>query len=140
MSQSRQMTFSAIASPDAGFSPAPGSTAGTGEAPDISAVVPVYNERECLPELIRELELALASTSKRSEITLVDDGSTDGSADWIREHPRGSNAIIGVIFEKNAGQSAAVTAGLKFARGAIVVTLDADGQNDPADIPALLAK
>jgi len=140
MSRSRQTSLPAIAFPDAGITPVPDGGADTSEAPDISVVVPVYNERECLPELIDEVEFALASTGLRYEIILVDDGSTDGSADWIRERSRGSRAIIGVIFEKNAGQSAAVTAGLKFARGAIVVTLDADGQNDPADIPSLLAK
>src|SRR5262245_43446785 len=128
MSRSQQMAMPVIAAPSAR------------DLPDISTVVPVYNERESLPVLIDELETAMKQTGLRYEIILVDDGSTDGSADWIRERSHASSTILGVIFEKNAGQSAAVSAGLKFARGAIVVTLDADGQNDPADIPALLAK
>jgi len=113
---------------------------GAPPAPDLSAIVPVYNERESLPELIAELEAALARTNLHYEIILIDDGSTDGSTEWIRNRSRNSPSTIGVIFEKNAGQSAAVTAGLKLARAPIIVTLDADGQNDPADIPALLAK
>lgn len=112
----------------------------TTPTPDLSVVVPVFNERESLPELIDEIERALASTGLRSEILLVDDGSTDGSADWIRDRSVRGHGVVGVIFEKNAGQSAAVTAGLKLARAPIIITLDADGQNDPADIPALLAR
>jgi len=109
------------------------------EEPELSVILPVYNERENLPHLLEELETAIGATGLRYEIILVDDGSTDGSAEWIREQSKASRALLGILFERNAGQSAAITAGLKFARGAIVATLDADGQNDPADIPKLLA-
>ena len=113
---------------------------GTAPVPDLSVVVPVYNERESLPGLVEEIGAALTGTGLRYEILLVDAGSTDGSAEWIREWSLHSRDTIGVIFEKNAGQSAAVTAGLKLARAPIIATLDADGQNDPADIPALLER
>ena len=109
------------------------------EEPELTAILPVYNERENLPHLLAELETAIGATGLRYEIILVDDGSTDGSAEWIRDQSQASRAIVGILFERNAGQSAAITAGLKFARGAIIATLDADGQNDPADIPKLLA-
>lgn len=105
---------------------------------DVSAVVPVYDERESLPTLVLELERALAATRLRYEIVLVDDGSSDGSGEWIREASLRSSTITGVLFDRNAGQSAALTAGLKLARGEFLVTLDADGQNDPADIPILI--
>jgi len=137
MSRSPQMTAVERAGALPGEASAmPGSPS---PAPDLSAIVPVCNERECLPELIAELETALARTNLQYEIILIDDGSTDGSTDWIRDRSRKTPFTIGVIFEKNAGQSAAVTAGIKLARGRFVVTLDADGQNDPADIPAMIA-
>jgi dolichol-phosphate mannosyltransferase len=116
------------------------SAAPAADLPQLSAVVPVYNEREALPVLFEELDRALRATDLRYEIVLVDDGSADGSAEWIREAARRFPAVVGVFFEKNAGQSAAVTAGLRAARGDILVTLDADGQNDPADIPLLLER
>jgi dolichol-phosphate mannosyltransferase len=106
--------------------------------PGLSAVVPVYDEVEALPPLAAELEAALRATGTTWEIVLVDDGSRDGSAAWIADAARARPGYVAVLLEKNSGQSAALAAGIAAARGAIVVTLDADGQNDPADIPRLL--
>lgn len=107
-------------------------------SPELSAVVPVYDEIEALPPLLAELEAALSGTGRTWEIILVDDGSRDGSAAWAADAARHRPGITTLLFEKNCGQSAAVAAGIEHARGAVVVTLDADGQNDPADIPRLL--
>jgi dolichol-phosphate mannosyltransferase len=108
------------------------------ESPHISAVVPAYNEAESLPALIDELSRALDTTGSSYEIVLVDDGSTDGSGVWIANAARSQPHVRAVLLERNAGQSAALAAGLRHARGEVLVTLDADGQNDPADIPRLL--
>src|SRR2546425_8508589 len=109
---------------------------------DLSLVVPVYNERDNLPVLVEEIGRALAGRrgGGRYEIVAVDDGSTDGSLDVLKalkhEHPE----IHIVAFAANAGQTAAFAAGFGAARGRVIVTLDADLQNDPADIPVLLAE
>src|SRR5256884_3452805 len=126
----------------------PGSSAGTPTRPslsmsaplELSLVIPVYNERENLPVLVGEIDQALAGRAERYEIVAVDDGSTDGSLDVLkalkREHPE----IHIVAFAANAGQTAAFAAGFGAARGRVIVTLDADLQNDPADIPVLVAE
>ena len=108
------------------------------EPPQISAVIPAYNERDNLPVLVEELRLALDATGKRWECVLVDDGSADGSAEWLRAAAAQDPRVVPVLLERNVGQSGALAAGLTRARGAIVVTLDADLQNDPADLPRLL--
>ena len=105
----------------------------------ISMVIPAYNEIESLDPLLAELRRALAAVPGSHEIVLVDDGSTDGTDRRIAEEARRDPAIRAVLLEKNAGQSAALAAGLSRARGEIIVTLDADLQNDPADLPRLLA-
>jgi len=114
--------------------------AATQDAPVLSAVLPVFEERESLPDVVAELEHALQATGHPYEIVLVDDGSKDGSGDWIREASLTRHGIVGVHLARQSGQSAALVAGLKVARGEIVITLDADGQNDPADIPLLLER
>lgn len=103
---------------------------------DLSLVIPVYNERDNLAPLIGEIERALEGM--RFEIVAVDDGSTDGSLETLKELKRGHPALHIVSFAANAGQTAAFAAGFQAARGEVIVTLDADGQNDPADIPALV--
>jgi len=108
-------------------------------APEISAVIPVFNEVESLPPLLAELDPVLLSIGRSYEIILVDDGSTDGSAAWIEERARKDPSVRGVLLEANVGQSGALAAGFRHARGGVIVTLDADGQNDPSSIPALLA-
>ncbi len=104
------------------------------ESPEISVVVPVFNEEENLPILQSELRAALGGLDH--EIIFVDDGSTDGSAGKIERAP---NVRI-LRFEKNTGQSAALYAGIEAARGQTIVMIDSDLQNDPADIPRLLAE
>jgi glycosyltransferase involved in cell wall biosynthesis len=98
----------------------------------------VYNERDNLPLLVEEIGRALGG--RRYEIVAVDDGSTDGSLEVLkalkREHPE----LHIVAFAANAGQTAAFAAGFNAARGPLIVTLDADLQNDPADIPALVSE
>jgi len=105
---------------------------------DLSIVVPVYNESENLDPLVEELLQALASLRIATEIILVDDGSTDGSAEKIAELAGGGRGIRGLHFKENRGQTAAFDAGFKVARGRWLVTIDADLQNDPHDIPRLL--
>ena len=115
-------------------------TANLGDAPpQISAVDPAYNEVESLPPLLTELRTALDATRRSWELVLVDDGSSDGTAALLLAEAASDPRLVIVRFEKNAGQSAALAAGLARARGDVVVTLDADLQNDPADIPSLLA-
>jgi glycosyltransferase involved in cell wall biosynthesis len=109
------------------------------DAIGISVVVPAYNEVESLPPLFAELRAALDATGRAWEIIVVDDGSTDGSGEWIEAEAARDPRVRPVRLERNAGQSAALAAGLPRARGAIVVTIDADLQNDPADLPRLLA-
>ncbi|MFB3818019.1 MAG: glycosyltransferase family 2 protein [Candidatus Methylomirabilales bacterium] len=105
--------------------------------PALSLVVPVFNEEENLPLLAEEIRRALDPEGVAYEVVAVDDGSTDGS--WARleairaEDPRW--VLVGL--RRNFGQTAALTAGFDHARGAVIVTLDADLQNDPADIPRL---
>jgi glycosyltransferase involved in cell wall biosynthesis len=105
---------------------------------DLSLVVPVYNERESLPPLVEEVGRALVG--RRYEIVAVDDGSTDGSLDVLKALKRDHPELHIVSFATNAGQTAAFAAGFGAARGRVTVTLDADLQNDPADIPALVSE
>jgi glycosyltransferase involved in cell wall biosynthesis len=102
----------------------------------LSVVLPVCNERDNLAPLFDELAAALGS--RRYEIIAVDDGSTDGSLEELSRQ-RGTRPALRVIaLRRRSGQSAALAAGWAAARGDLVVMLDADGQNDPADIPCLL--
>jgi len=103
-------------------------------APELSIVVPVYNEQENIALLQSELTAVLAGTSH--EIIFVDDGSSDQTAQKVSP----SSAVRVIRFEHNRGQSAAIHAGAQAARGLIVVFIDGDLQNDPADIPRLLAE
>jgi dolichol-phosphate mannosyltransferase len=103
-------------------------------APAVSVVVPLYNEEENVPLLQAELAAALAGVSH--EIIFIDDGSTDRTL----AHLMSARDVRILRFERNAGQSAALYAGANAARGAVVVLIDGDLQNDPADIPRLLAE
>jgi len=103
-------------------------------SPAVSVVVPLFNEEENVPILQGELTSALSGLDY--EIIFVDDGSTDGTVRRIAPDPR----VRLVQFERNAGQSAAMYAGLNSARGNVAVLIDGDLQNDPADIPRLLAE
>ena len=111
-----------------------------GPALDLSVVIPVYNEEENLPPLWAELRGVLEGLAPRFEVVFVDDGSEDRSAEIIRGLRDADARVRLVRLKANAGETAATDAGFKAARGRWVVTMDADLQNDPADIPALLAK
>lgn len=113
----------------------------TGPATDVSIVIPVYNEEATLAELIQRTLRACETMARSFEIILVDDGSRDRSAEMITAAANTHNGrIIGLLLNRNYGQHAAVMAGLYQACGEIVVTLDADLQNPPEEIPALVAK
>jgi dolichol-phosphate mannosyltransferase len=105
---------------------------------DVSFVIPVYDERDNLEPLVTEIAAAMAGGGRRYEIVAVDDGSTDGSLATLKDLKRTHPELHIVSFAANAGQTAAFAAGFRAARGAVIVTMDADGQNDPADVPALL--
>jgi undecaprenyl-phosphate 4-deoxy-4-formamido-L-arabinose transferase len=107
---------------------------------DLSVVIPVYNERDNLPELIDRCLAACQKTGRNFEIILVDDGSRDGSRDFILQAADQHDEVVGVILNRNYGQHAAVYAGLEQSKGRIVVTLDADLQNPPEEIPRLVAE
>jgi lipid-A-disaccharide synthase-like uncharacterized protein len=111
-----------------------------GGSPRISVVVPVYNEEENLPVLLREIRETLDPLGQSYEVVFVDDGSRDRSLEVLKGLLPENPMVRVVVFEKNAGQTAAMDAGLRAARGEILVTLDADLQNDPHDIPLLLAE
>lgn len=102
-------------------------------------VVPLYDERDNLPPLHRELDAALADLAGGVEFLYVDDGSRDGSDEVLTELAKRDERVRVLRFAENRGQSAALGAGFRAARGELVATLDADGQNDPADLPRLLA-
>jgi dolichol-phosphate mannosyltransferase len=106
----------------------------TTHSPTVSVIVPVYNEQENVPILQAELRAALRGVDH--EFIFVDDGSADRTVERIEAAPN----LRVIRFEKNAGQSAAIYAGLQAARGAILVLIDGDLQNDPADIPKLVGE
>lgn len=107
---------------------------------ELSIVIPVYNEEENVEPLVQEIKSALEQLGKGYEIVIVDDGSTDGTFEVLaRLHEREAHLRV-VRLKRNFGQTAALAAGLAHCEGKIIVTMDGDGQNDPADIPALLAE
>ena len=107
---------------------------------DLSVIAPIYNEEESIPLLLAQLHGALDTAGISFEIVLVDDGSVDGSFRVLEAAAAHDPALSVVRFRRNFGQTAALQAGLDAARGRRVVLLDADLQNDPADIPRMLAK
>ena len=107
----------------------------------VSIVIPVYNEEQSLPELLRRTEAACAQLSQPYEIVLVDDGSRDESASILQEAAeREGSPVVAVILNRNYGQHAAIMAGFEHSRGDVVITLDADLQNPPEEIPRLVAQ
>lgn len=112
------------------------------EAPelDLSVIAPIYNEEESIPHLVAEVHAALDGAGLRFELILVDDGSKDRSFQIMRELAVVDPALSLVGLRRNFGQTAALQAGLDAARGKYIVLIDADLQNDPADIPAMLAQ
>ena len=106
---------------------------------DLSVVVPVYNEDESLPELAAWIERVCATHRIRYEVLLVDDGSSDRSWSVIESLAEANPAVRGLRFRRNQGKSAALNAGFERARGEVVVTMDADLQDSPDEIPGLMA-
>lgn len=106
--------------------------------PYLSIVIPVHNEIESLVPLQSEIDAALASLDQPIEILWVDDGSTDGSLEQLLEIAANDDRVRVLQLDARHGQSTALAAGFRAARGALTATLDADLQNDPADLPRLL--
>ncbi len=106
----------------------------------VSFVLPIFNEEGSLPELRRQLVAAGEKLGEPFEIVLIDDGSTDGSFPVLRKMQAADPRVKVIRLRKNFGQTAALTAGFDHAKGEIVITLDADLQNDPADASLLVAK
>ncbi|MEX6664216.1 undecaprenyl-phosphate 4-deoxy-4-formamido-L-arabinose transferase [Pseudomonas sp. W2-17] len=105
----------------------------------VSVVIPVYNEEQSLPELLDRTEAACALLNCAYEIVLVDDGSRDASADLLQEAAeRQGSHVVAVILNRNYGQHAAIMAGFEQCKGDVVITLDADLQNPPEEIPRLV--
>jgi glycosyltransferase involved in cell wall biosynthesis len=107
---------------------------------DLSIVIPVLNEAENLDPLYSQLFDVLTKTNKSYEIIFVDDGSTDSSIEILKKLQKQDDHVQVIRFRRNFGQSAAFSAGFDYASGNVIVTMDADLQNDPADIPNLLKK
>ena len=106
----------------------------------LSVVIPVYNEAENLVPLYEDVTDALLGLQEPFEILFVDDGSSDRSPEILRELAAKEDSIKVIHFRRNFGQTAAMMAGIDYASGEVIVVMDGDGQNDPADIPALLDK
>jgi glycosyltransferase involved in cell wall biosynthesis len=106
--------------------------------PELSIVLPMFNEVDNVVPLLGEIEEALGTT--RFEVICVDDGSRDGTRELLRKLVKDKPYLRVVLFRRNSGQSAAFDAGFRVATGRVVVTMDADRQNDPKDIPRLVAK
>ena len=104
---------------------------------DISIVIPVYNEDESLPELCSWIGRVMHENGFTYEVILVDDGSTDRSWEVIAELRKANPCIKGIRFQRNYGKSAALNEGFKVAKGDVVITMDADMQDSPDEIPAL---
>lgn len=107
---------------------------------DLSLVIPVYNEEESLRPLIEEIHGVLGPAGFSYEIVCVDDGSVDGSFRVLQEMSRDDARLVIASFRRNFGQTAAIQAGLDAAQGDVIATLDADMQNDPADIPKMIER
>jgi len=107
--------------------------------PDISVLVPVFNEHESLAELVREIDAACARGGYAYEVLFVDDGSDDGSWEIVEDLHAADERIRGIRFLRNYGKSAAMAVGFQNVSGRYVVTMDADLQDDPGEIPELIA-
>lgn len=106
----------------------------------LSVIVPLYNEEENIQLLYDELKEVLQSIKDEHEIIFIDDGSSDTSIEILRAIQGGDDTVVVVSFRRNFGQTAAMSAGFDYAAGDVIITMDADLQNDPHDIPKLLAK
>ena len=104
----------------------------------LSVVIPLLNEEENIPILYQELREVLVTLEEDYEIVFIDDGSTDRSLELLRDLQHKDSHVVVVSFRKNFGQTAAMAAGFDYAGGDVIITMDADLQNDPKDIPLLL--
>ncbi|MCI0394676.1 MAG: glycosyltransferase family 2 protein [Chloroflexi bacterium] len=109
-------------------------------AVDLSIVIPALNEADNLRPLVEEIRAALGDQPWNYEVLFIDDGSQDGSFEVVQALHQEYPQVGGVRFRRNFGQTAAFAAGFAYAQGRVIVTMDADRQNDPADIPVLLAR
>lgn len=107
---------------------------------DLSLIIPVYNEAQNLQPLLEEISAALERRDLNYEVVFIDDGSRDGSFAVLQDLARANPHVAAIRFRRNFGQTAAFAAGFKYATGDVIVTMDADGQNDPADVPAMMDK
>lgn len=110
------------------------------DAPDVSVIIPIYNEEESITRLCEGLFAVLVPLGQPFEVICVDDGSRDASLEVLRGEAADRKELKIVSFRRNYGQTAAMMAGIDHAAGRIIISIDADLQNDPQDIPALLAK
>jgi polyisoprenyl-phosphate glycosyltransferase len=108
--------------------------------PTVSILVPAYNERENLPELYKQLTDVLSDLPLQIELLIIDDASTDGTLEWLREKSQADGRVRFISFSRNFGHQAAVTAGLQHATGDAVVIMDADLQDPPQAIPEMIQK
>lgn len=107
---------------------------------DLTIVIPLYNEEGNVKELYRELYAVLNDQQLSYELLFINDGSSDKTAELIEEISKSNPAVVGINFRRNFGQTAAMSAGFDYASGKIIVTMDGDLQNDPADIPKFIDK
>ncbi|MFH1843868.1 MAG: glycosyltransferase family 2 protein [bacterium] len=112
----------------------------SGVACDISIVIPAFNEQESIPELLARIHEVLTEMGRTYEVLVIDDGSSDGTFDKVVELAAGRPEIHGISFSRNYGKAAALAAGFTAAGGRLVITMDADLQDDPVEIPRLVAK
>jgi glycosyltransferase involved in cell wall biosynthesis len=109
-------------------------------APELSVVVPIYNEEGSVGPLCEAIRAALDPAAASYEVVLVDDGSTDATLERLRREREADPRVRVVALSRNSGQTAAMAAGFRHARGRVIVSMDGDLQNDPADIPLLVRK
>ncbi|YAI82438.1 MAG: glycosyltransferase family 2 protein [cyanobacterium endosymbiont of Rhopalodia sterrenbergii] len=108
--------------------------------PEVSIVIPIFNEEESIEQLIKKIIATLADCNLSYEVICIDDGSQDKSSQILSELAQRFNNVKAIILRRNYGQTPAIAAGFKYAKGKVIVTLDGDLQNDPIDIPRLINK
>jgi glycosyltransferase involved in cell wall biosynthesis len=128
------------AMPARGASPAAGPVVAGERKLSVTIVIPMYNERENVEPLVEEISAVMDSLDREVETILVDDGSEDGTVELIREACRKDPRFRAILFRRNFGQTPAMSAGFDHARGDVIVAMDGDLQNDPADLGLLLGK
>jgi glycosyltransferase involved in cell wall biosynthesis len=120
------------------IAPTPLTTEAPLDRPKVSIVVPVYNEIESIPHLLQALSSTLIESQITYEIICIDDGSSDGSDRLLKTSALDRTDLCAVLLRRNYGQTAAISAGFRYAQGEVIITIDGDLQNDPIDIPMLL--